>query len=120
MGKEPLTHKQFKELGYDKLHSELKKMLAQARRMTLWFNAAERRNLLPALFAMKELVAQPGRREPDPSKPNWEDECRLLGITPEVVRQWKSRTAAETDIRHWSARNRRCVVGAPSLHPPHR
>jgi hypothetical protein len=97
---EKLSQKQFKELGYEKLHRAVQKMLAQAQRMTIWFNAAERLNLLPALFAMKELVAQPGRREPDPNKPNWEDECRLLEITPEMVRQWKCRTAAETDIRH--------------------
>jgi hypothetical protein len=95
-----LTYKEFKEMGYERLHRELKKMLAQAERMTKWFNAAERINLLPALQAMHDLVAKPGQREPDPTKPNWEDECRLLGITPEQVRQWKSRTASETDIRH--------------------
>jgi hypothetical protein len=66
----------------------------------VWFNAAERTNLLPALQAMHDLVAQPGRREFNPDQPNWEDECRLLGVTPEMVRQWKCRTAAETDIRH--------------------
>jgi hypothetical protein len=49
---------------------------------------------------MHEKVAQPGRRTPDPNQPNWEDECRSLGITPELVRQWKRRTQAETDIRH--------------------
>jgi hypothetical protein len=49
---------------------------------------------------MKDLVAQPGRREPDPNKPNWADECLRLGITPEQVRQWKSRTGAENDISY--------------------
>jgi hypothetical protein len=93
------TYKQFKELGYARLHKELLKMISQSRRLMTWFDAGERLNMLPALLAMKDLVAQPGRREPDPSKPNWEDECRILGITPEVVRQWKKRTAAETDIR---------------------
>jgi hypothetical protein len=29
----PLTYKQYKELGYSQLHSELKQMLAQAERM---------------------------------------------------------------------------------------
>ena len=94
------TKKEFSEMSYAELHRELKRMLGQAKRMTIWFNAVERVNLLPALMAMKEKVAQPGRREPDPTKPNWEDECRSLGITPEMVRQWKTRTQVETDIRH--------------------
>jgi hypothetical protein len=111
---EQRTQKQFKELGYDKLHRELQRMLAQAQRMTVWFNAAERLNLLPALFAMKEIVQQPGRREPDPNSPNWEDECRLLGITSDMVRQWKCRTAAETDIRHMLGEAPKKGPAAPS------
>ena len=56
---------------------------------------------LPALQAMHDKVAQPGRRgEPNSERPNWEDECRSLGLTPEIVRQWKRRTQADTDIRH--------------------
>ena len=94
------TKKEFAEMTYSELHRELKKMLGQAKRMTVWFNAVERVNLLPALLAMKEKVAQPGRREPDPNKPNWEDECRSLGITPDIVKKWKQRTQTESDIRH--------------------
>jgi hypothetical protein len=93
------SRQDFQRMDYPQLHRELKKMLAQAQRVITWFDSAERKNLLPALQAMHDLVAQPGRREPDPSKPNWADECQILGITPEMVRQWKSRTATETDIR---------------------
>jgi hypothetical protein len=53
---------------------------------------------------MHDKVAQPGKRRdltgPDPKQPNWEDVCRILGITPDIVRVWRMRTAANTDIRH--------------------
>src|SRR5215475_15112552 len=50
---------------------------------------------------MHDKVAQPGRRcEPNPRTPTWEEECRSLGITPELVRQWRRRIQAEFDIRH--------------------
>src|SRR5215831_18586765 len=63
--------------------------------------ALRARHQLPALQAMHDKVAQPGRRgEPNSERPNWEDECRSLGLTPEIVRQWKRRTQADTDIRH--------------------
>jgi len=97
----PLSQKQYAELGYAKLHAELKRMLSQAERITTMFNAGSRLRLLPALYAMRELVAAPGQRSDiEPDRPSWERECRLLGITAEQVRQWKHRTAAETDIRH--------------------
>jgi hypothetical protein len=91
--------KQFQELGYEQLHAELKKMINQAQRMTVWFNQDKQIRLLPALAAMKSLVAQPGRRF-KAGEPDWEEECRLLGISAEQVRQWKHRTASEKDIRH--------------------
>jgi len=93
------AYEEFYAMGYAKLHRELLKMISRSRRLMMLFDAGERVNLLPALMAMRDIVAQPGRREIDPSKPNWDDECRILGITPEVVRQWKRRTAAEADIR---------------------
>lgn len=97
----PLSQKQYAELGYTKLHAQLKRMLAQAERITKMFNAGSRLRLLPALYAMRELTAAPGQRSDiEPDRPSWERECRLLGITAEQVRQWKHRTAAETDIRH--------------------
>jgi hypothetical protein len=86
-------------MGYAALHRELIRMLKQAQRQVAWFNLDERAKLLPALQAMHNLVAQPGRRIADPDKPNWDDECRLLGISPDLVRKWKQRTAADTDIR---------------------
>jgi hypothetical protein len=98
--KAPLSQKQYAELGYTKLHAELKRMLAQAERITKMFNAGSRHRLLPALYAMRELTAAPGQRSDIEPRPSWESECRLLGITAEQVRQWKHRTAAETDIRH--------------------
>lgn len=99
--KEVLTYKQFANMSYRELHRKLKDMLGQAQRLSVWFNAAERLNLLPALQAMHDKVAQPGRRaEANPHTPTWEQECRSLGITPEQVRQWKRRTQADTDIRH--------------------
>jgi hypothetical protein len=99
--KSPLSQKQYAELGYARLHAELKRMLAQAERITKMFNVGSRVRLLPALYAMRELTAAPGQRSDiEPDEPSWESECRLLGITAEQVRQWKHRTAAETDIRH--------------------
>ena len=98
--KQALTYQQFADMSYDELLKELKGMLGQARRINVWFSVIERVNLLPALQAMHDKVARPGRRNPDPNKPNWEDICRILGITPDVVRMWRMRTQANTDIRH--------------------
>ena len=96
-----ITYKEFADMSYHELHQKLKEMIGQAQRLSVLFNAVERVNLLPALQAMHDKVAQPGKRgEPDPKKPTWEEECRSLGITPELVRQWKHRTQTETDIRH--------------------
>jgi hypothetical protein len=96
------TYKQYADMPYLELHNELRRMLQQAQRLSIWFNAEERLNLLPALQAMHDMVAQPGRRTDrrESTDPTWEDECRSLGITPELVRQWKRRTQADTDIRH--------------------
>jgi hypothetical protein len=88
------------QLTYEELLRELKAMVAQAQRQVIWFNRAAREKLLVALTAMRDKVSQPGRRVVDPSKPNWEDVCGILGITPDIVRKWKHRTAAETDSRH--------------------
>jgi hypothetical protein len=79
--------------------AKLKKMLAQAQPLVLWFNSDERAKLLPALQAMHELTAQPGRREPIPDQPNCEEGYIMLGLTPELVRQWKRGTGAEQDLR---------------------
>jgi len=95
----PLSVEEYIALGYEKLHSKLKTMIAQANRMATWFNVDKQLRLLPALMAMKSLVAQPGRRFPKEGQPSFEEECRLLGLSAEQVRQWKHRTATETDIR---------------------
>jgi hypothetical protein len=98
--KEVLTYQQYANMSFEELLKALKAMLAQAGRMIVWFDKSERVNLLPALQAMHDKVAQPGRRIPDPQKPNWEDVCRMLGITPNLVKQWKHLTQTDTDIRH--------------------
>ena len=95
------TYKQYADMSYQELHRELKHMLGRAQHLSVQFEAVERVNLLPALQAMHDKVAQPGRRgEPNPRTPTWEEECRSLGITPELVRQWRRRIQAEFDIRH--------------------
>jgi hypothetical protein len=74
------------------------------------FNKHSRAKLLVALQALHDIAAQPGKREHDPDNPNWEGECELLGLTPELVRQWKHRTQSETDMR--------ILAGElPKLHP---
>ena len=95
-----LTYRKFSQMSYEELLEKLKEMLAQAQRLTAWFNAGERLKLLPALQAMHDKVAQPGRRVPDPDKPNWADVCRILGLTPDLIKKWKQRTQTETDIHH--------------------
>jgi hypothetical protein len=98
MVKEPLTVKNFASFGYDKLHKALLKMVQEAERTTVQFNTDKQLRLLPALTAMKGLVAQPGRRFLVAGQPGWEDECRSLGLTAEQVRQWKKRTASDMSI----------------------
>lgn len=89
----------YKAKGYERLHAELVEMFQQAESVMQQFNEDKKLKLLPALAAMQSLTAQPGQRVHDPNMPNWSDECGMLGITPEQVRQWKSRTASEADIR---------------------
>jgi hypothetical protein len=98
--KNTLTYKEYAAMDYEELFKTLNDMIKQAQRMVVWFGSHERIGLLPALQAMKDKVAQPGRRIVDPKEPNWEDVCRMLGITPDLVRTWRMRTAANTDIRH--------------------
>ena len=99
--KEVLSYKQLMAMSYEDLLRKAKDMLGQERRLMTWFNASARLSLLPILQALHDKVAQPGKRgEPDPRNPNWEQVCRLLGVTPEQVRQWKRRTQTDTDIRH--------------------
>jgi hypothetical protein len=102
--KEVLTYTQYAAMDYDELLRVLKDKFRQAQRLSLWFNELEKLGVLVALQAMHDKVAQPGRRrdlaEPDPKKPTWEDVCSMLGITPNLVRVWRCRTQANTDIRH--------------------
>jgi hypothetical protein len=98
--KEVLTYKQYADMTYDELYRILKEKFRQAQRISLWFGELERLGVLVALTAMHDKVAQPGRRIPNPNQPNWEDVCRSLGITPNLVRVWRCRTQANTDIRH--------------------
>jgi len=85
MAKEPQTVKDYASLGYDKLHRELLKMVQQAERSTIWFNSDKQLRLLPALTAMKSLVAQPGRRFLVAGQPGWEDESGSGGSVPPAI-----------------------------------
>jgi len=98
MAKEPMTVKEYASFGYAKLHKELSKMVLEAERTTVRFNTDKQLRLLPALTAMKGLVAQPGRRYLVAGQPGWEDECRSLGLTAEQVRQWRKRTASDMSL----------------------
>jgi len=51
-------------------------MIAREQRIITWFNSDAPIKLLPALQAMLDLTAQPGRRIPYPNQLNWNDECR--------------------------------------------
>ena len=83
------------------VHELLITMLAKAQNIIRSFNAGECVYLLPALLAMRDLTAAPGRRKPNGNSiPDWTEESYSLGLNPDVVRQWKCRTAAEYDIRH--------------------
>ena len=95
----PPTYDEYKEMGRIKLRREVKNMLAQQARIMALFNKHSRAKLLIAMQALHDIAAQPGKREHDPDNPNWEGECELLGITPELFRQWKHRTQSETDMR---------------------
>jgi hypothetical protein len=98
--KEVLTYRHYADMSYEELYRVLKEKFRQAQRISLWFGELERAGVLVALQAMHDKVAQPGRRIPDPGRPNWEDVCRSLGISPNLVRVWRCRTQANTDIRH--------------------
>lgn len=98
------TVQQCEAMGYKALHKLLVEVLARECRVIRWFNKTAQFDLLPALAAMKNLVAKPGGRTDlnplDGETPNWEMECELLGISSAMVRKWKHRTSSETDIRH--------------------
>jgi hypothetical protein len=98
------TYKEFSEMGFEELLRELKEMLGKAQRINVWFSAIERVELLPGLQALHDKCAQPGRRtdlgKGDPNKPRWDEVCKLLGISPDLIRMWRMRTAANNDIRH--------------------
>lgn len=86
-------------MGQEGLIIEVRRILSQSRRLVIWFKKAEQLDLLPALTALKQLSARPGRRQVDPEKPGWQEVCRSLDISPEMVRQWRLRTQSEHDIR---------------------
>jgi hypothetical protein len=89
----------FLSMGYDGLHKELIRLLDAARETSISFAAMTQLEILPAIEALRELTAQPGRRVPDPSRPSFSDALYSLGLTPEVVRTWRRRTAADEAIQ---------------------
>src|SRR5215471_12622451 len=102
--KDVLTYRHYADMEYDELLGALKEKFRQAQRISLWFNELEKAGVLVMLQALHDKVAQPGRRRdlagPDPESPTWADVCGILGITPNLVRVWRSRTQANLDIRH--------------------
>ena len=52
-----ITYEEFADMNYHELHRKLKEMIGQAQRLSVLFNAVERVNLLPALQAMHDKVA---------------------------------------------------------------
>src|SRR2546425_607942 len=89
----------YSQMSFDQLYKELKSLIAQATRKTIWSNRELQERLLPAFMAMKELTAQPGKRKEDPRHPTFEQVCERLGVAPATIRSWKRRTAAEFDLR---------------------
>lgn len=88
----------FLSMGYDGLHKELTRLLDAARETSISFAAMTQLEILPAIEALRELTAQPGRRVPDPSRPSFSDALYSLGLTPEVVRTWRRRTESDREI----------------------
>lgn len=94
-----LSVAEYEAMGYEKLFKEVDQMLKQGQRLLTWFGKDERIILLPALTALKNLCARPGRRIPIPGQPDWQETLLRLGLNHEQVKKWRQRTASETDIR---------------------
>jgi hypothetical protein len=88
---------EYADMDYKQLHAKLEKLLqvetslAKDAMGELW---AVRVEQVAALDAMHKLVAQPGRSVHLDPAVNWQQECELLGITPEQVRQMRKRYKA--------------------------
>jgi hypothetical protein len=96
-----LSQAEYKALGYEKLHAELERMLAQADRQIRLFNLRAHKQILVALAALKELTHAEGRRtdiNPDPDNPDFEEALLRLRLNAARVRKWKQRSASEKDI----------------------
>jgi hypothetical protein len=63
------TVKQYQEMGYERLHKELKWLVDHSKRDMIWLNKERQMRMLPALMAMKVLVTAPGCRFPTPGLP---------------------------------------------------
>jgi hypothetical protein len=87
---------QYAAMDYDELHPELMKMWRQYRRLEDWF-IRDRQRLFAAMLVMRNLTTKPGRRVAIDGDPNWEEECRLLGKSPSLIRMWMFRTRTATD-----------------------
>lgn len=92
-----LSVEDYKALGQAALHDEIVRMLSR-------LNAAKRRiaiekkNLLLALTAMRDLTAHPGGHRMG-SKSEYQRELESFGLTPELVRQWRSRSGTDEDLK---------------------
>jgi DNA-binding transcriptional MerR regulator len=92
----PIEH--YRNLGYTRLMAEIERMLAKVRTITLALSESERAELQPALEALHDLTAAPGRRIPDANAPTFQEACDALGLSAATVRAWRRRTLSEAEI----------------------
>lgn len=86
-------------MSYDRLHNLLVKLLEETKQKHINLSLTRAKHLLPALDAMRRMVAKPGRRTDITDEVGgWQDECHLLGLTAEQVRKWRQLSASEDMI----------------------
>jgi hypothetical protein len=121
MAQELLTVTQYEALGYDRLMKRIRSQLREAERMGRMVNKAKQVQVLPAITALKNLTAQPGRRITKEGFPTFEESLLLLELNPATVRGWKFRTAAEMDIASLLGEEKKAPVKrSPSSTTEHR
>ena len=105
-----VDYERYYKMDYDTLHKLLVKLLEETKQRHISLSITRAMHLLPALDAMRSMVAKPGRRSDTTGEVGgWQDECHLLGLTAEQVRKWRQLSAAEDFILGCSEtrRNRR-------------
>jgi hypothetical protein len=85
-------------MSYTDHHEALHSLVRKTIQSSVNLSIAKRELLLPGLESMKRKTAKPGRRLSITGERGWQDECRLLGLSAELVRKWRQLSASETDI----------------------